>query len=304
MESLNFELAGILAPNPMAKRANRVKWSMKPSKDGSDRIIAYAAQKNLIIRDLNDPLKTKVFNNQILNEITCVKYNHDGNYIAIGDDKGGVRVIGWSDAEKNFVVKYQNDGLLAGGQVNDIAFSDDNQKIVVVGAGGQRAKAVNIDTNSNCGELTGHTSTLLCVDIKITKPFKCVLSGEDKEIQVYKGPPFKSEKSIPKIHAGFVTKIAFTPWDECAHFITVSADKSLKIHNTETYETVLEHTGLHSMGINDFCFTANPNEIITCSSDRSAKVWIVNFETKKLDEVTTHNLSEADDKEFTDNVDK
>lgn len=142
------------------------------------------------------------------------------------------------------------------------------------------------------------------MDIKPSKPSKCVLSGEDKEIQVFKGPPYKLEKSIQKIHAGFVTKIAFTPWDEGAHFITVSQDKSLKVHNSETYETVLEHAGLHTMGINDFCFTENANEIVTCSSDRTVKVWRVNFETKALEEVRTLGLSEIDTEEFKDNVDK
>jgi len=129
------------------------------------------------------------------------------------------------------------------------------------------------------------------------------VTGEDKEIQAYKGPPFKLEKSIQKIHAGFVTQIAFIPGDD-AHFVTVSADKTLKVHDTETYETVIEHAGLHSMGINDFVFTSEPNEIVTCSSDRTAKVWKINFETKKLDEVRTLTLSETDNLELKENVDK
>ena len=58
------------------------------------------------------------------------------------------------------------------------------------------------------------------------------------------------------------------------------------------------------MGINDFCFTSNENEIITCSSDRTAKVWKVDFEGNKLDEVRTLVLSEADSEEFKENVDK
>jgi len=106
-----------------------------------------------------------------------------------------------------------------------------------------------------------------------------VLTGEDKEVQIYKGPPFKSEKSHQNSHTGFVTKIAFTPWGEGAHFITVSADKSLKIYNTESNEVVFVHDGLHTMGINDFSFTEIENEIITCSSDRTVKVWKVNFES-------------------------
>ena len=105
------------------------------------------------------------------------------------------------------------------------------------------------------------------------------------------------------MHTGFVTRIAFIPGDE-SHFVTVSADKSLKVYNTETNETVFEQTGLHSMGINDFTFTNDPYEIVTCSSDRTAKVWRINLEAKKLDEVRTLELSSADNTELKDNVEK
>ena len=43
---------------------------------------------------------------------------------------------------------------MGGSPVNDIAWTDDQQKIIVVGAGQKRGVAINIDTNSNCGELS------------------------------------------------------------------------------------------------------------------------------------------------------
>ena len=61
-------------------------------------MIAYGTYKNLVIRDLLNPKKSKIYTNQIVNNITCVNFLHNGNYIAYGDEKGGVRVIGWSDA--------------------------------------------------------------------------------------------------------------------------------------------------------------------------------------------------------------
>lgn len=54
-----------------------------------------------------------------------MKFSHNGNYIAYGDEKGGVRVIGWSDAQNNFITKYENESLLGGSPVNDIAWTDD-----------------------------------------------------------------------------------------------------------------------------------------------------------------------------------
>ena len=46
-----FTLAAIYPPNPITKRAFRVKWSMKPSTEGQQ-IVAYGSGKNLVIRDL------------------------------------------------------------------------------------------------------------------------------------------------------------------------------------------------------------------------------------------------------------
>lgn len=92
---------------------------------------------------------------------------------------------------------------------------------------------------------------------------------------------------MQKLHGGFITKIDFTNWDDGQHFITVSQDKAIKVHNFESRELIVEKAGIHSMGINDFCQTQNEGEIATCSSDRTIKVWKLNIAEKSLDEVRT-----------------
>ena len=188
-----------------------------------------------------------------MNNITCVKYSLNGNFLAFGDEKGGVKIIGWSAAENDWIIKYENANLIAGA-VNDLSWTDDHQKIVAVGAGGTRAAAVNIEMKTTAGDLVGHNATLLCCSVKNPKPYKLIVSGEDKEIQIYKGLPFKLEKSIQKAHTGFVTNCGYTPWDNGARFITISQDKSLKVYDGESFECLADKAGLHSMGINDFDF--------------------------------------------------
>ena len=78
----------------------------------------------------------------------------------------------------------------------------------------------------------------------------------------------------------------------------------MKVWSTESKECIFEKAGLHSMGINDMSFTGNPGEIITCSSDRTAKLWKLDLEAKELTEVRVLNLSESDTQEITDNVEK
>lgn len=243
----------LFVPNPTTKRATRVKWSMKPSKDSQERILAYGCQKSLVVRDLNDWTKNKVFSNQVIDKVTCVKYSPNGNYIAFGDEKGKLRVIGWSSAQGDFITSYERDGLL-NGEISDISWVDDCKKIVVVGSGTIRAAAINIELNNKAGDLIGHNGSLLTCDIR-PKPYKCIVSGEDKEIQVYQGVPLKHEKSLQKVHSGFVTKMAFNPWDNASSFMTISQDKSIKFYSTDSFEVLLEKTGLHNMGINDLCFT-------------------------------------------------
>ena len=55
------------------------------------------------------------------------------------------------------------------------------------------------------------------------------------------------------------------------------------------------------MGINDFSF-GEDGKIITCSSDRTVKLWKINEKT--LDEEKTYNLSEFDATGLKDNVEK
>ena len=86
------------------------------------------------------------------------------------------------DADKKYAVKYENENLL-GGTVKDIAFTDDNpQKLIVVGSGQKRAACVDTGSKSKKGDITGHTGTVLTCDLKVPKPWKLVVSGEDREI--------------------------------------------------------------------------------------------------------------------------
>lgn len=144
MEPAQFAQVGVLSPNPATKRAQRVKWCLKPQPEGSqEKIIAFGAQKNLVLKDLINPKNSKLYGLLVEGNVTSVKYSPNGNYIAFGDDKGAFKVIGWSAAENDFIVKYENSSLF-GGAILDIAWADDNQKVVAVGAGNARAAAINI----------------------------------------------------------------------------------------------------------------------------------------------------------------
>lgn len=153
----SFTPAGILPPNPPGKRAQRTKWSIKPQKpDSTEKVLCYGAKENAVIRDLTNPKNTIILGGAVEGNVTCVKYSHTGYYVAFGDDKGLIRVLGWSAAENGWVVKYENQNLF-GGAVADLAWSEDSKKILVVGAGHTRAAAIAIDGGTKAGDIIGHS---------------------------------------------------------------------------------------------------------------------------------------------------
>lgn len=159
-----------MPPNPSGKRAQRVKWCIKPQKEGeNEKLIAYGSQKNLVIRDLADPKNSRLYGPAIEGNVTAVKWSNSGYYIAFGDDKSGFKIIGWSAAENGWIVKYENSNLL-NGAINGIAWSEDNKKLVVVGAGGTRALAIQMENGNKAGEINGHTAEVLTCDFAPTKP--------------------------------------------------------------------------------------------------------------------------------------
>jgi WD40 repeat protein len=158
--------------------------------------------------------------------VTAVQWSNNGYYIAFGDDKSGVKIIGWSSAENDWVIKHENSNLL-NGIITSISWSEDNKSILVTGTGGTRAVAIKVDNGAKAGEINGHTADVLCGHIHPSKPARAILSGQDMEIQMYKGVPLKLEKSLPKTHTGFVNQIKYTKTDAAAHFVTVSGDKTM-----------------------------------------------------------------------------
>jgi len=144
----------------------------------------------------------------------------------------------------------------------------------------------------------------LTVDIRAAKPHKVIVSGQDFEVQVYKGVPFKPEKSIQKVHASFINKCAFTKSDDGAHFITVSSDKAVRVHDSESYECVVEKEGAHAQGITDFTLTSNADEFVTCSSDRTARIHRIDYENKAIQQINELILSDFDTAGLKENVEK
>ena len=107
MEAQAFTLDGILTPTPSTKRAFRVKWSLNPAQKEGERILAYGTGQSIVFRNIINWKTSKIHTTQILKDVTCVKYNNIGTYLAVGDAGGGVKILGWSEAENAYIVKWE-----------------------------------------------------------------------------------------------------------------------------------------------------------------------------------------------------
>jgi len=58
------------------------------------------------------------------------------------------------------------------------------------------------------------------------------------------------------------------------------------------------------MGISELAFSSEANIFFTASNDRSIKKWKIDFEAKTLEEISVLTLSDIDEQEYKENVDK
>ena len=119
--------------------------------------------------------------------------------------------------------------------VLSIAWTDDGQRIVAAGEGKDVfAKAVLAESGTKVGDLFGPTKAINSIDIK-SKPYRLIMAGEGFEINAFDGVPFKPFKTIQP-HTNFINKIAYNA--DGKQFVSVSSDKTIIVHDTETLETV------------------------------------------------------------------
>jgi WD40 repeat protein len=141
---------------------------------------------------------------------------------------------------------------LAYGGIFAITWTDDSQRICAGGEGKDIfAKAVIASSGSKCGELPGPSKKITSLSMK-PKPYRLAMSGENYEIY------------------NFINKVAFNPSGSI--LASVSSDKTIVFHNSETWEVVQKIEKAHTKGIID-CEWVDNDTLITCSSDNHVKVW-------------------------------
>jgi len=153
----------------------------------------------------------------------------------------------------------------------DIAWTGDNQRICVVGEGKEKLGVVFMwDAGSSVGDITGQTHPLLSCDLKQTRPFRLITTGEDNYPCWFEGPPFKFKKSMKDIHTRFINCSRFSPSGDLV--VCVSSDKIVSVFDGKTGDLKYKKQE-HKAGVYNICWSPDSKTFMTASADKTCKIW-------------------------------
>lgn len=267
MSAPNRTPAQIIAPQPSTTRAEPVHLSV----DSKGENIAYATNKSIFVRNLEDPSHAVQYTGHT-QTTTVAKFSPSGYYVASGDVAGNVRI--WACDSSEQILK--NEVKVINGRITDLAWDGDSQRIIAVGEGKEKwGHAFSFDSGNTVGEVSGHSSVPNTVAIKQMRPFRAATAGDDGLVVFYHGAPYKYNKSIRK-HTKFVYDVKFSP--DGNQLVSVGADAKIFVYDGMTGDDVAEMAddeNGHKGSIFAVSWDPTSKFLLTSSADKTVKVWDV-----------------------------
>lgn len=188
---------------------------------------------------------------------------------------GKIRI--WDTVNKEHLLK--NEFQPIGGPIKDIAWSADNQRIVVVGEGRERFGHVFMaETGTSVGEISGQSKPINSCDFRPARPFRIVTGSEDNTIGVFEGPPFKFKKTKQE-HSRFVQAIRYS--NDGKYFASGGFDGKVFLYDGNTSDLIGEiGSPAHKGGVYGVAWKPDGTQLLTASGDKTCRLWDV--ETKQL----------------------
>ncbi|KAH9391462.1 WD repeat-containing protein 1 [Tyrophagus putrescentiae] len=236
--------------------------------DPKGKTFLYPNGNSIIIRDIDNPALSDIYTEHST-LTTVAKYSPSGFYICSADQGGRIRI--WDTTQKEHILKAEYQPFA--GNIKDLAWSADSQRIVVVGEGRERfGHVIMMETGTSVGEIAGHSKTINSVDFRPCRPFRIVTGSEDNFVQLYEGPPFNR----------FVQSVRYSP--DGALFATAGFDGKMFLYNANDYSKVGEFgeggkANAHGGGIYAVAWSPDGKQLLSASGDKTCKVWDV--ETRK-----------------------
>eukprot|EP01130_Rhizamoeba_saxonica_P001288 TRINITY_DN11168_c0_g1_i1.p1 TRINITY_DN11168_c0_g1~~TRINITY_DN11168_c0_g1_i1.p1 ORF type:complete len:596 (-),score=182.14 TRINITY_DN11168_c0_g1_i1:23-1810(-) len=260
---MSFELGNIYAPSPVTQRgkALHIGGDFK-----EQRRVVYACDRNVILRDINNPLDVFVYNEH-QSQVNCARLSPSGYYVASSDNHGQIRV--WDPVGEDHVTILEKESLP---EINDMAWSPDSKRIVAVGRGSNAmGDAFFSDSGASVGIIDGHSRPILSCDFKQSRPYRVATGSEDMKANWYQGPPFKFNKTLNPNGVKYVNCVRFSP--DGSKLATAGQDKNIVFYEGKTGEKISEISGAHKGSIYSLAWSPDSTRILTSSADKTAKIW-------------------------------
>jgi len=225
----------------------------------------YCHGNSVIIRNLDSPQNADVYTQHSC-QVNVAKYSPSGFYIASADKSGKVRI--WDTVNKEHILK--NEFQPISGPIKDLAWSSDNQRIVVVGEGREKFGHVFLaDTGTSNGDITGQTRPINTVDFKPSRPFRIVTGSEDNTAAVYEGPPFKF-KGTKTDHSRYCQVVRYSP--DGSMWASGGFDGKIFLYDGKDSELKGELTG-HTGGVYGLAWDGASKKLLSASGDKTCRMW-------------------------------
>ncbi|KAF2772494.1 tricorn protease domain 2-containing protein [Teratosphaeria nubilosa] len=237
------------------------------SSDSKGQRIAYASNKSIFVRSIDDPAVSKQYTGHTA-QTTVARFAPSGFYIASGDVSGSVRVWDAQGAENT-----KGEYHIIAGRINDIAWDGDSQRIIAVGDGKERfGHCITADSGNSVGEISGHSSQINCVSIRQQRPLRAATGSDDTSLCFFHGAPFKFNTSLRSKHDKFIYGTQFSP--DGNTLVSVGSDRRIWLYDGKTGEAIKQiGEGEHKGSIFAISWAPDSKKFVTASGDQTVKVW-------------------------------
>ena len=231
----------------------------------------YTNGNSIVIRDIENPSISDIYTEHST-MTTVAKYSPSGFYICSADQSGKIRI--WDTTQKEHILKNEFQPFV--GNIKDLAWSPDSQRIVVVGEGRERfGHVIMMETGTSVGEIAGHSKTINSCDFRPSRPFRIITGSEDNFVGIYEGPPFKFKNQLED-HTRFVQSVRYSPDGQL--FATAGFDGKMFLYNANDYTKVGEFgttKNAHGGGIYAVSWSPDGKQLLSASGDKTCKIWDV-----------------------------
>jgi WD repeat-containing protein 1 (actin-interacting protein 1) len=259
-----LQLQSTLAAAPAMTRAQSNHISADPA---TATLFAYGSANTVIVRNVQDPAQV-LLSHRHSSAVTVARISPSGLLVASGDKDGNVSV--WAN-RPDTAEKYRS--KLLNGAVRDIAWSDDSERIAIVGEGrGDFATVITV-SGSSLGEITGHTQNIVTCDFRKSRPFKLFTGGADTKVCFYEGPPFKFAHSVSSTFKATVTCVRVSPDGELV--ACVSGGSDILVLDAKTGKDVKTIPTGHQGTVYTVAWSPDSKRLTTASADKSVKTFVV-----------------------------